>query len=97
MALMRSDYNKLKMYRKRIDKLNEEIIGLFGQRIKLSLEIHKIKKKLNLSSVDKAREKEVLENAKMSAKRFKINPVLARRIMKILMAYNHNGLKKWWP
>ena len=47
--------------RKKIDEIDEEIIRLLNERMKLSKEIGKIKQKNNISIEDKEREKELIK------------------------------------
>ena len=62
---MNNDINEI---RKEIDKLDESIGSLLGERQDLVKKIGKIKKSLNLASEDKAREKKILDRLKQRAR-----------------------------
>ncbi len=53
----------LKDYREEIDGIDEKIIELFSQRMKLSAEISEYKRKNGLPVLDKNRENEILAKA----------------------------------
>jgi len=52
---------KLSLLRKRIDEIDEEIVKLLRERLKLATEIGKIKEKQNLQAFDLQREKQILK------------------------------------
>ncbi|WP_457754722.1 chorismate mutase [Thermococcus sp.] len=52
---------KLYELRKRIDEIDEQIIELLEERVRIAKEIGEIKRELNLSIRDEKREKEVLK------------------------------------
>lgn len=54
--------------RDEIDKIDNEILHLLLKRLEISEFIGSIKKKANMSAVDKAREEEIFNNLKVSSK-----------------------------
>ncbi|AAL81825.1 chorismate mutase [Pyrococcus furiosus DSM 3638] len=53
----------LKLLRKEIDKIDNQIISLLKKRLEIAQAIGKIKKELNLPIEDRKREEEVLRRA----------------------------------
>lgn len=56
-------------YRKKIDQIDEQLLGLLARRMKVSKEIAKYKKKHKLPIQDKKREAEVIEDRIKKGKR----------------------------
>jgi len=54
--------NKLKTYRKKINKIDKEIISLLKKRFLISKKIGNIKRKNNIKIQDIKREKELIKN-----------------------------------
>lgn len=48
-------------YRKKIDKIDEQLVQLLDERMGLAFEIGKLKKEKNLAVLDAAREREVFD------------------------------------
>ena len=57
----RSALRKLKEKRRRIDLIDEKLLTLLNQRLRVALELGKIKKGMGKKIYDSKREKEVLE------------------------------------
>ncbi len=53
--------DELKELRKQIDSIDEEILILLNKRVRLCIEIAKVKKKANLQLEDQKREHEILQ------------------------------------
>jgi len=53
--------NQLKGKRKKIDLIDRKLLSLLNQRLRIALEIGKIKKQMGTKIYDPKREKEVLE------------------------------------
>ena len=66
--------------RNEIDKIDEQLIRLFGERMDISAKVAKYKKQHNLPIYDPAREKEILD--KLSAK---VNSEREEAITKLYM------------
>ena len=65
----RSDLSqKLKQKRKKINLLDHKLLSLLNHRLRIVLEIGKIKKEMGKKSYDPKREKEVLERLKRKNK-----------------------------
>ena len=78
----------IKNNRKRLDRVTKDLVKLIAKRNKLAVKIGKTKKKLNLKITDRKREKIVLKNAKLYAKKMGVNPNLIEKIMKILIKHS---------
>ncbi|MGZ3493256.1 MAG: chorismate mutase [Thermodesulfobacteriota bacterium] len=61
----RSDLKKLKEKRRSIDLLDQKLLMLLNQRVRVALQIGRIKKRIGKKTYDPAREKEVLEKLKL--------------------------------
>ena len=61
----RSDLRKLKEKRRSIDLLDQKLLMLLNQRLRVALEIGKIKRRIGKKAYDPTREKEVLEKLKL--------------------------------
>ena len=57
--------NKLKEKRKKIDLIDQKLLSLLNQRLRVALEIGKIKKLMGTKIYDPKREKEVLEKLRL--------------------------------
>jgi len=57
--------NKLKGKRKKIDLIDRKLLSLLNQRLRIALEIGKIKKQMGTKIYDPKREKEVLERLRL--------------------------------
>jgi len=68
--------------RKRIDKVDLELLKLLKERTKLVSEILEVKKKLGLPFKDVKREKEILERVKAKAVELSLDPALTEDIFK---------------
>lgn len=67
----RSDLSqKLQEKRKEIDLIDQKLLTLLNQRLRIALEIGKIKKEMGKKIYDPVREKEVLERLKRKNKGF---------------------------
>ena len=58
---------ELKLYRNKIDRLNDEIIEILSQRLDAALAIGELKKKYGKPVVDKNREKAILTRIRIKA------------------------------
>ena len=64
--MARSDLSqRLKRNRKKIDLIDRKLLGLLNQRLRIALEIGKIKKEMGEKVYDPKREKEVLRRLKI--------------------------------
>jgi chorismate mutase len=58
---------ELKLYRNKIDRLNDDIIEILSQRLDAALAIGELKKKYGKPVVDKNREKAILARIRIKA------------------------------
>jgi chorismate mutase len=56
---------RLRIRRKKIDRIDRKLLSLLNQRFRTALEIGKIKKQMRIKIYDSQREKEVLERLRM--------------------------------
>jgi len=70
---------RLKEKRRNIDLLDEKLLKLLNQRLRVALEIGKIKKRIGKKTYDPGREREVLERLKLKNK----GPVKEQDLIKI--------------
>ncbi len=75
---------KLNKMRKKINLLDQKLLTLLNQRLRLALEIGKIKKEMGKKIYDPKREKEVLERLKRKNKGFLKEEDL-KKIFKMIM------------
>jgi chorismate mutase/prephenate dehydratase len=62
---VRSDlFQKLIIRRKELDLINEKLLTLLNQRLRITLEIGKVKKEMGKNIYDAKREKEILDKLK---------------------------------
>jgi len=78
-------WQKILALRKKLDKISERLIRLLAKRRELIINLKAMKKELNLEIEDREREKEVLEGVKELAKRENLDPVMIKKIFKILI------------
>jgi len=71
--------------RRKLDKINENLIDLLSERKEIVLRLVKIKRKNKLLIEDKKREKRMLNKAEKMAKEKGINPILVKKIIKFLI------------
>ena len=63
---------RLKENRMKIDLIDQKLLGLLNQRLRIVLEIGKIKKQMGVKIYDRKREKEVLERLRLGSKEQRI-------------------------
>ena len=73
---------EIKPHRETIDRLNNEIIKLLGERVEAALSIGAIKKKHGKPVVDKTREQAILDAIRKKAKINNMDPDGLERIFK---------------
>jgi predicted regulator of amino acid metabolism with ACT domain/chorismate mutase len=77
---------KLQELRRDVDRIDEQIISLLAQRLRLADNLVALKRKLKLEVRDKAREREVIERARALARERKMNPGFVESVMRLVMA-----------
>lgn len=91
---------KLERLRKRIVALDEELIGLVGERRDLVLEIGRLKRALGMPVLDPAREAEVVRRAAEIARDLGVDEELTRDVVWRIMASAREaqeGERGWGP
>ena len=83
------DYNSLlEKYRAEADEITEELVLLVLKRSELVSKLFELKKKESSPLVDKAREEEIIEDARKLASEKGVNPELIEKIMVDLIEDN---------
>ncbi len=75
--------------RKKIDKIDDELVKIISKRIALIPAVAKIKKENNLPRVNLKREAEIIERLRNSAKNLSVNPDIAEKVIKNLIKESH--------
>jgi len=73
--------------RRKIDSIDKRMILLLSKRIRMAKKLRKIKKKNRLKTTDRAREREVIQNARAMAQQHDIEPGFAENIFKKIIKY----------
>ena len=73
-------------FRKEIDRVDEQIVKLIADRIKLAEKIGKEKRRLGKQITDNTREKQVLEHIKITAEQERLSPEDAEVIYRLIIA-----------
>jgi monofunctional chorismate mutase len=71
--------------RKKIDKINLELLKLIAKRFEITDEIVYIKKQKGIKILDKKREKEQIKELKKDAEKINIDPKLIEKILKLII------------
>ena len=77
---------KLQELRLEIDKINEQLIDLLAQRLKIGEELAKLKKKLGKEIRDEARERTVIDSARKLARERGLDPSFVEGLMRLIIA-----------
>jgi len=78
---------KLKALRDEIDRIDEQLLLLLSQRLRVADEIAKLKKKLGMGIRDEAREQIVIERAKKRAQELGLDPSFVESIMRLAISH----------
>ena len=84
----------LKDLRKEIDQTDKSIINLIAKRMETSRSIAEFKKQNNLPIKNSHREKEIIHDMINQARAKKIDSVLVKKVMKLLIKYSKKEQKK---
>jgi len=76
----------LKEIRRRIDEIDESLVSLLAERLKLSGDIVALKKKLNAGVRDETRERAVIDRARVMARGKGVDPDFIESVMRLVMA-----------
>ncbi|HID60227.1 MAG TPA: hypothetical protein EYP46_00005, partial [Hadesarchaea archaeon] len=77
---------KLQEFRKEIDQIDEQLISLVAQRLKLAKEIAGIKQKMNLEVRDEKREREIIDCVRRRARELKIDQGFLESLTRLMLA-----------
>jgi chorismate mutase/prephenate dehydratase len=80
---MKATINQL---RKKIDKLDEEIIFNLSKRKSLSMQIGKIKAEMGANILDKKREKRMMAHYVKLAKKYQLQTTFIKQLFKLIIA-----------
>jgi len=78
---------RLQVFRREIDKIDEQVVALLGQRLKLADDLVKLKRKLKLGILDEARERAVVSRARKKAKSVGLDPAFIESMMRLVIAH----------
>lgn len=76
----------LKEIRRKIDEIDEKLIKLLAERLKLSENIVALKKKLGAEIRDEVRERHVIDRARKLAQELDVDPDFIESVMRLVMA-----------
>ena len=76
---------KLKEYRKNIDRIDKQIIELLKERFEISKKIGKYKKQNNLPVKNKKREKQIIQKRKGSLEKTSLDSKFIKKIFKLIL------------
>jgi chorismate mutase len=79
----------LEKYRKQLDKIDNNIIGLIKERTIIIKKVAQYKKENNIPRLHTQREKELIEEKKAIAIRKKLDPKTIEEIFKKIIKYSH--------
>ncbi|RLG56671.1 MAG: hypothetical protein DRN83_03460 [Hadesarchaea archaeon] len=77
---------KLQELRKEIDRIDEQLISLVAQRLRLAKEIAAIKQKMNLEIRDEKREREIIDCVRKRARELKIDQEFMESLARLVLA-----------
>jgi len=77
---------RLGVMRREIDRIDEQLISLLAQRLRLADELAELKLKLGKGVRDEARERAVIERARKRAKMAKLDPAFAEDAMRLVIS-----------
>lgn len=91
------DTPKLKILRKKVEKIDRSIIQLLFQRFKITKQIQVLKTDFKIPLSQKKREKYLLQKYLISAKAKKLNPILIKKLFNLIFSYSKKtGIIKRW-
>lgn len=86
---MRKNKEIIYSTRKQIDKLTEELVLLLVKRQRIVAQIFKIKESTGMSLKDRSREKEIVRFGAEVAKKYGVDPLLVKKILKLIILNNN--------
>ena len=79
----------MQSFRDRLDKVDEEIIRLFGERYNIRREVYAFKQANELPVVDQARVDVVIDRAVKNAEKYNVPTDFAEALYKLVIDYSH--------
>lgn len=77
---------KFQGLRQEIDKIDEQIITLLAQRLKIADDLAELKRKLKLGVRDEARERAIIDRVRKRARELNMDPSFAESVLRLVMA-----------
>ena len=78
---------ELKTLRREIDSIDEQVVSLLAQRLKLADDLVALKRKLKLGIRDEVRERAVVSRARRRAKSAGLTPAFIESVMRLVIAH----------
>ncbi|MBT4165740.1 chorismate mutase [archaeon] len=83
----------LRKYRAQIDKIDSKIVKLLSQRVKVSLEVGKLKKDKGVKVVDMAREREVFDKVVKEGIKMGLGENYIKKVFKMIIRDSRRNQK----
>jgi len=84
-----TDWAAMQPFRERLDKVDEDIIRLFGERYKIRREVYAFKKANELPTIDQKRVDVVIDRAVNNARKYDVPADFARALYEMVIDYSH--------
>ena len=85
--------NRIKDFRRKIDRLDDQLIDIIVERLSLTLDIGEIKKEINLNITDNNREQEIINRMTQRLKG-RLNPKEIEKIFNLIFQISKKIQKK---
>ena len=85
--------NRIKDFREKIDRLDDQLIDIIVERLSLTLDIGEIKKEINLNITDNNREQEIINRMTQRLKG-RLNPKEIEKIFNLIFQISKKIQKK---
>ena len=85
--------NRIKDFREKIDRLDDQLIDIIVERLSLTLDIGEIKKEINLNITDNNREQEIINRMTQRLKG-RLNPKEIEKIFNLIFQISKKLQKK---
>lgn len=79
---------RLKILRKKIDKVDATLIRMLAERRKLSREVGRLKVRLKMVVKDPKREREILKHYRAQSKRHRLDPAFVHKLFRDIIRYS---------
>lgn len=77
--------HELNLFRKKIDKTDQEVINQIARRMKIIDQVRKLKNECSLAIEDQVREKEVLNNAVQKGRNLCLSENFVRKLFALII------------